>query len=857
MEKQVNNLDKRMSLKKYLFIALSAIVGFVNAQEEERLSIENGKKYIIGGIEVTGSKRYNAQTILTTSGLRVGDEIIIPGEKFSAIIHKLWGYKLFSDVNIYIQKIEGDKAFLELAIKEIPSLIEAKVTGIREKKAEEIIKNANLKKGTKVNESFIADTKNYIINKYRKDGYLNTKVTVDTKVDTTDANGVNMLVHIDRGNKVKVDKITFQGNEKFSDAKLRKKLKNTKQRTFGRFWKRSKYVAKDYDEDLVSLVDFYKENGYRDARVVSDTLTYDSEGNVNLNIALEEGRRYYFGDIRFLGNSVYNDRILHQILGIKKGDVYNGVHLKKRLQDPTKPDSEDVYNLYQNNGYLFAKVIPVETSVVNDTISFEVRISEGKPAYFNNVTVVGNQRTNDHVIFRELRTRPGYLYNKDALVRTIRELGQLQLFDPQNIIPDLKNLDDIAGTADVEYNLTETGSSQIQLQGGYGGGSFIGTLALVFNNFSIRNIFNKKAYATMPIPMGDGQNLSLNVQASRYYRTYGFSFMEPWFGGKQPVQFSISFNRTEQFGYNYYTYDVDKSKRVFITGASVGLAKRLRVPDDYFQISHALSYQHYDLRNYSLGLFTFNEGESNSLAYTIALSRNSSGPNPIFPMSGSNFSISAKVTPPYSLFNNVDYKALSAESSQAEANRDAAKMAEIDQKRFHWLEFYKIKLNGTWYTNIYDKLVLKFGADFGYLGAYNKDRGVVPFERFFMGGDGLGYYSMDGRDNIQMRGYTNYSLSSPDGENVYNKFSLELRYPITLKPMASIYGLAFAEGGGTYTGFSNFNPFQIKRSAGLGLRLFMPQFGMLGIDFGYGFDKPLNSNTKGGWQTHFIFGQQF
>lgn len=857
MEKQANNLSKRMSLKKYLFIALSAIVGLVNAQEEERLSIENGKKYIIGGIEVTGSKRYNAQTILTTSGLRVGDEIIIPGEKFSAIIHKLWGYKLFSDVNIYIQRIEGDKAFLELAIKEIPSLIEAKVTGIREKKAEEIIKNANLKKGTKVNESFIADTKNYIVNKYRKEGYLNTKVTIDTKVDTTDANGVNMLVHIDKGNKVKVDKITFAGNEKFSDKKLRRKLKNTKQRTFGRFWKRSKYVAKDYDEDLVSLVDFYKENGYRDARVVSDTLTYDAEGNVNLNIALEEGHRYYFGDIRFLGNSVYNDRILHQILGIKKGDVYNGVHLKKRIQDPTKPDSEDIANLYQNSGYLFSQIVPVETSVVNDTINFEIRVVEGKPAYFNNITVIGNQRTNDHVIFRELRTRPGYLYNKDAVVRTVRELGQLQLFDAQNIIPDLKNADPNAGTVDVEYNLTETGSSQIQLQGGYGGGSFIGTLALVFNNFSIRNIFNKKAYDKMPIPMGDGQNLSLNIQASRYYRTYGFSFMEPWFGGKQPVQFSVSFNRTEQFGYDYRTFDVDRSKRVFITGASVGLAKRLRVPDDYFQISHALSYQHYDLRNYSLGLFTFNEGESNSLAYTVALSRNSSGPNPIFPMSGSSFSISAKVTPPYSLFNNVDYKSLSAESLQAEADRDVAKMAEIDQKRFHWLEFYKIKLNGTWYTNIYDKLVLKFGADFGYLGAYNKDRGIVPFERFFMGGDGLGYYSMDGRDNIQMRGYTNYSLSSPDGENIYNKFSLELRYPITLKPMASIYGLAFAEGGGTYSGFSNFNPFQIKRSAGLGLRLFMPQFGMLGIDFGYGFDKPLNSNTNGGWQTHFIFGQQF
>ena len=851
----MNNLNKRMSLKKYLFIALSVITGLVNAQEEERLSLENGKKYVIGGIEVTGSKRYNAQTILTTSGLKVGDEIVIPGEKFSAIIHKLWGYKLFSDINIYIQRIEGDKAFLELAIKEIPSLVDWKISGIRSKKAESIIKDAEIKKGTKVNESFIANTKNYITNKYKKEGYLNAKVTVDTKVDTTDVNGVDMLIHIDRGEKVKVNEISFVGNEKFSAEKLRRKLKKTKQRTFGRFWKRSKYVAKEYDEDLVSLVDFYKENGYRDARVVRDTLVYNQDGNVSLNIAVEEGRKYYFGDIRFLGNSVYNDQVLNQVLGIKKGDTYNGVLLKKRVQDNTKPDSEDVANLYQNSGYLFSQIHPVETSVVNDTISFEIRISEGKPAYFNKISVVGNERTNDHVIYRELRTRPGYLYTKDAVVRTVRELGQLGLFDAQNIDPKIVNPDENAGTVDIEYSLTETGASQVQLQGGYGGGSFIGTLALMFNNFSIKNIFNKKAYT--PLPMGDGQTLSLNLQASRYYRTYGFSFTEPWMGGKQPVQFSVSFNRTEQFGYSYYSYDVDKSKRVYITGASVGLAKRLRVPDDYFQVSHSLSYQHYDLRNYSLGLFTFNEGNSNSLAYTFALSRNSSGPNPIFPMSGSNFLISAKVTPPYSLFSKTDYAALNRESDRASANNDYARMAEIDQERFHWLEFYKLKFSGTWYTNIYDKLVLKFGSDFGYLGAYNKDRGIVPFERFFMGGDGLGYYSMDGRDNIQMRGYSNYSLSSNDGENVFNKFSLELRYPITLKPMASIYGLVFAEGGNTYSGFSNFNPFQIKRSAGVGLRLFMPQFGMLGIDFGYGFDKPLNSNSPAGWQTHFIFGQQF
>ena len=844
-----------MSLKKYLLVAFTAFICFVNAQEQERLSLENGKKYVIGGIEVTGAKRYNSQTIIATSGLKIGDEIVIPSQKFSAIIHKLWGYKLFSDINIYIQRIEGNKAFLELAIKEIPSLVEVKISGIRSKKTESIIKDADLKKGTKVNESFIANTRNYITNKYRKDGYLNTKVTIDTKVDTTDANGVKMLIHIDRGNKVKIDNIDFSGNEKFTDTRLRRKLKKTKQKTFGRFWKRSKYVAKDYDEDLTSLVDFYKENGYRDARITSDTLVYEKNGNIKLKINLEEGDKYYFGDLKFIGNSVYNDRILHQILGIKKGDTYNGVMLKKRIQDPTKPDAEDISNLYQNSGYLFSKIIPVETSVINDTINFEIRIEEGKPAYFNNIRVKGNLVTNDNVIYRELRTRPGYLYNKDAIIRTIRELGQLQIFDAQNIKPDIKNADPNAGTVDLEYDLTETGSSSVQLQGGYGGGTFIGTLALSFNNFSIRNLFNKDAYK--PLPMGEGQSLSLNLQASRYYRTYGFSFVEPWLGGKQPVQFSVSFSRTEQFLYNYRTFDVDRNQRVFITGVNVGLAKRLRVPDDYFQISHSVGYNHYDLRNYPLGLFTFSEGSSNSLAYTIALSRNSSGPNPIYPMSGSNFLISAKLTPPYSLFNNVDYAKLSAESDAALANRNTGRVAEIDRERYRWLEFYKLKLNGTWYSNIVDKFVVKFGADFGYLGAYNRNRGIVPFERFYMGGDGLAYYSMDGRDNIQLRGYTNYSLTTNEGANIYNKYSLELRYPITLKPMASIYGLAFAEGGNTFTGFSNFNPFEIKRSAGLGLRLFMPMFGTLGIDFGYGFDKPLGSNVIGGWQTHFIFGHQF
>lgn len=847
-----------MKLRRFFTIIGLVLFSVVQAQEEE-FSLENGKEYEIGGIEVTGAKRYNAQTILTASGMKIGDKITIPGQKFSSIIQKLWGYQLFSDVDIFITKTEGDKVFLELAIVETPSLTEVIFTGVKQKKSDAITTETELKVGrTKVNESLIAKTKNYITNKYRKEGYLNAKVYIATQEDTTDANGVKMLINVDRGEKVKIKEITFEGNQHFDNGKLRRQLKKTKQRFTGRFWKRSKFVKANYDEDLISLLDFYKENGYRDARIISDTIFSEGNKDIALNIKLEEGKKYYFGDIKFLGNSVYSNQVLDRILGLKKGETYNGVQLKNRINDPKKPDANTISNLYQNNGYLFSQIMPVEVSVINDTINFEVRILEGKPAYFNNINVVGNTITNDRVIYRELRTRPGYMYSKEDVVRTVRELGQLGFFDAEKIVPDIKNPDPNAGTVDLEWSLDDTGgSSQIQLQGGYGGGSFIGTVGLNFNNFSIQNIFNKKAYH--PLPMGDGQKLSLNLSASRSYQTYSFSFMEPWMGGERPVQFSLSFHHTVQYSYDYRTYDVDRSRRFFMTGVTLGLAKRLRVPDDYFQLSQSIGYNHYNLQNYNLGLFTFGDGFSNSLAYTLSLSRRSSGPNPIFPMGGSDFNITLKATLPYSLFNGVDYSGLLEKRAAAEASGNNRQVSEIDQERYRWLEFYKIKGSATWYLNLIDKLVLKAHAEIGYLGAYNSQRGVVPFERFFVGGDGMAYFSMDGREYISMRGYPNQSLSSnsTSGDPLYNKFSMELRYPLTLKQTASIYGLAFAEGGNSYTSFGAYSPFELKRSAGLGLRLFMPLFGMLGFDFGYGLDGTYGSTKRNGWEVHFTFGQQF
>jgi outer membrane protein insertion porin family len=671
--------------------------------------------------------------------------------------------------------------------------------------------------------------------------------------DSLKNNTFKMLVNVDLGERVKIKDIDFEGNKIFSDKKLRSQLKKTKKSFPLRFWKKSKLLEEEYAEDKQNLLDFFKEKGYRDARIIKDSLSMNDDNTLSINFKVEEGNRYYFGDINFLGNSIYSDFQLAQILGIKKGDAYNGVLLKKRIADE-KPDANDLSNLYQNNGYLFSSINAVEVSAENDTIDFEIRVNEGKIAQFNKISVIGNTKTNDHVIFRELRTKPGELYSKDMVVRTVRELGQLGFFDAENINPDFKNVDPNAGTVDIEYGLTEAGASQIELQGGYGGGGFIGTLGLSFNNFSMKNIFNLDTYK--PLPMGDGQSLSLRLQASQFYSTYSFSFAEPWLGGRQPVQFSTSLSHTVQYRYDFFTGRADKSQYFQISGLTLGLAKRLKVPDDFFTLSQAISYQYFDLNNYYTGLFTFGDGQANNLAYTIALSRNNTFTNPIFPVGGSKFTISAKLTPPYSLINGVDYSNLKSQKEFQLSNGNP-NTEKIDQEKFRWLEYYKLKFNGEWYTTLIGKLVLKTQTDFGFIGAYNNERGNIPFERFYLGGDGMQNYALDGRETIALRGYKNQSLSSQDGSLIYNKFTVELRYPLTLKPSASIFALSFLESGNGYNSFRDFNPFNSKRSAGMGVRIFMPAFGLLGIDFGYGFDNPTGASEPNGWETHFIIGQQF
>ncbi len=855
-----------MQRSKKLYCLLIATLLFVSISNAQQKELDSGRKYTLNSVTVTGNQSFNEQTVIAFTGLKEGERLYVPGERLSSVTKKLWEQNLFSDIAFYVTNIDGDLIDLELYIVELPKLNEVTIEGIRKGKKKEIIKDNDLKPGKKITKNLITTTKNYIRNKYRENGFYNTQVAISLTpfVDSLGTEvGQNMLINIDKQERVKVSEINFNGNEALSNGKLRRAMKEVKRKNILRFWKMSKYTEDLFEEDKASIIKKYKSSGYRDARITDDTLIVKDNNSLALELDIEEGQRYYFGDIRFIGNSVYTDGQLRQKLGIIKGEPYNGVLLDQRIADNTDPDADDLTNLYQNNGYLAARINAVEVAVRQDTIDFEIRIVESKEFFFDHITVVGNKKTNDHVIYRELRTRPGQKYSKRNVVRTIRELGQLGYFDAEQLSPNFKFVDENNGLVDLEYSVIEKGSSQIELQGGYGGGGFVGTLGLSFNNFSLRNIFNGDAY--QPLPMGDGQKLSLRAQASSFYQTYSLSLVEPWLGGKKPIQLSTSFSHTIQYLFDFQTREVDKDRRFLITGGSVGFAKRLQWPDDYFTFSQAVSFQHYNLKNYNTGLFTFGDGYSNNLAYTIGLSRNNTATNPIYPVSGSNFSLSAKLTIPYSAFNGVDYRGLRAERDDLEEiliddvnNVDVReRIAEIDQERFNWLEYYKIKFSGDWYTRLVDKLVLRTRTEFGFLGAYNNDRGIPPFERFFVGGDGLGAFSLDGREVIQLRGYPNQSLSDNDGNTIYNKFSLELRYPITLKQLASIYVLGFAEGGAAYDGFREYNPFRISRSAGAGLRIFMPAFGLLGIDFGYGFDPILGSDQPNGWETHFIIGQQF
>lgn len=797
-----------------------------------------GKEYEIGGIRITGSDNLDKQVISLISGLQVGDKITLPGDETTRAIENLWRQRLFGDIGIYVNEVKGDVVFLEIRLKELPKLSKYGIKGLKKSKRDNLREELDLTRGTIVTENLVVQTENIARDFFVNDGYLNATVEVIKKPDTAESNSVILDIIVDRGERVKISEINFIGNNNLSDRKLRRAMDETKTTHIINIFTSSKLIKEEYEADKRLVVERFNEEGFRDARIISDSIYKVKDDRIAIDITVEEGNKYYFGDITWLGNTKYSDETLSEVLGIKKGDVYDAGYLQERLIMDAQ--GGDVSSLYLNNGYLFFNVNPVEVNVENDTIDIEMRISEGRQATIDQVTVVGNDRTNDHVILRELRTRPGELFRRSDIQRSMRELQQLGYFDPQqlnvNPVPDAET-----GTVDIEYSVVERSTSQLQLQGGWGAGRIVGTLGLNFNNFSARNIFKPEAW--QPLPAGDGQTINIQAQSNGlFFQSYRASFTEPWLGGKRPNSLTVSVYHNVQNFSGLPSDDPDYSG-LRITGGTVGLGKRLKWPDDYFTLFVSADIQHYDLVEFPLGGITFSDGNVNNFALNFNFGRNSVD-YPIYPRKGSLFSLSLEATPPYSLLNNRNYSDLPL------------------TQRFEWLEYYKWKFNTSWFTEIFPKAVIKTAGEFGFLGAYNEEVGLPPFERFFLGGDGLQNFVLDGREIIGLRGYPNNSLIPPSlggqGGALYNKFTMELRYLITENPSAQIFALSFLEAGNNYDNFENYKPFSLKRSAGAGLRIFMPMFGLLGVDFGYGFDDlPLVPGRPSGWQTHFIIGQQF
>lgn len=833
---------KRLAFIFTLLLSFSAKAQETDTIYNPTIYYSSPQKFELGGVTVTGVKHLESNVLVQISGLRVGSEIEVPGEKITKAIQKLYKQGLFSDIQISATKLIDKKIYLNIYLQERPRLSDVNYNGTSKSETNKLKEKLKLMKGTQVTDYLISSTKTIIENYFKEKGFYNTEVSILQRDDSSEENSVLLDVNIDRNNKIKVKNIFIEGNEAFTDKKVKKSIKDTKEKKFKYFLKSSKYIEDKWKADKITLIDKYNEKGYRDAIILSDSIEQVSDDRVNIYLKLKEGNQYFFNDITWVGNTVYTSYFLDRVLKIKKGDVYNQTLLNERLSS----DDDAVSNLYLDNGYLFFNVNPVETVFGKDSINLEMRMVEGKQATIDRVNIVGNTKTHEHVARRELYTYPGELFSKADIIRSIRELAQLGHFDPEKINPDIKPHPE-SGTVDITYELEEKANDQIELSGGWGAGMIIGTVGLRFSNFSIRNIFNKEAWS--PLPTGDGQTLSIRAQTNgSYYNSYSISFTEPWLGGKKPTSLSTSIYYSQQTGYsrsyNYYATvgnSSDQSQKIF--GASVGLARRLKWPDDYFSLYNEVSYQNFKLNNWQYYLIS--NGTSNNFSFTTTLSR-SSIDNPLYTRRGSSFSLSLKMTPPFSLFEDLDYSRAS------------------ETELYKWIEYHKWVFKGKVYTpmlNKTDKLVLYTGAEFGYLGFYDPNK-KSPFEGFEVGGDGMSGYSMYGSDNIGLRGYENGSLTPifsngrRKGANIYSKFTAEVRYPLSLSQSATIYALAFAEAGNAWYDFDEYQPFNLKRSAGVGLRIFLPMFGLLGIDYGYGFD---DANLKGqnGGQFHFVIGQQF
>ena len=837
--------------------ALRAEAQVVVGGEGYDLDYLTPKTYEIGGIDFEGADNFDTRVVQLVAGLQVGDNIQLPGDKVSAAVENLWKQGMFEDVQIKVTRIQGRMVFLKICLSERPRLEKFKFHGVKKGEADKLKEQLNIVTGDVVTENLLRTSVNRIKGYYIDKGYTRANVTADTEPDTASGR-VIINFRVDRGKKVKIDSLIFAGNEQVPMPVLQSKMEKThdvhyrkrlwssgkepwKLRVFTKaFWKKSRYVESDFQEDLQKVLDYYNEEGYRDARIVRDTVWQvadeeltisdkkrSSQDRLKVKVDVYEGQRFYFRNITFSGNTVYPDEVLHRSLRIEKGDPYNRTLLEQNIS--YNPSGTDITSLYADNGYLFFKATPVEVAVEGDSIDIEIRIVEGKQARIRNVWVEGNTITNDKIIMRELHTRPGDLFSRDALIRSQRELVTLGYFKQESLRPEPRP-DEHNGTVDIVYHVEEGSTSQLNLQGGYGSGMFIGQVGISLNNFSVRNIFNRDAWA--PLPAGDGQKLSFNaVTNGKAYYAISASFTEPWLGGHRAQSLTGTVYHNLYSNGLWYNKDSEKYYSLQITGAGVSFSKRLKWPDDYFIMSHGLTYKHYILDNYSLSSSIFTDGAANDLSYAFTLSRNSLD-SPIYARSGSEVSVSAYATPPYSLLSGKDF-------SNA-----------TPQEKYKWIEYYKVNVRGSWMLNLVGDLVLNTRFRFGFMSYYNEDIGLSPFGRYYLGGDGLSSWMLDGREVVPLRGYTNNSLSPTSGASVFDRFTIELRQPIIESATATIWVAGFLEGGNSWADIREFQPFKMYNSAGLGVRLFMPMFGLIGVDWGYGFD-----GTSGGSQFHFSIGQ--
>ena len=865
-----------MKFRQLIFTALLLVPALTSwaqqAGQDVVVDYNNPKKYVVGGVRVEGNHYFSPEQILQITGLQKGMEVTVPGEELSSIVERLWLQRYFEDVAVAIDSLapSRDTAFFKIAIIERPRVSRWTYSGVKSGEQKELEERLNLRRGREFSD-YVAKTATEIIKRYYKEkGFHNVKVDVNTKKDTVIRSAIRVQFAVDRGEKVKIQTITFNGAENVKESKLVRSMKKTRDKRLQNFFSSKKFNESEFLNDKRSLISAFNEAGYRDARIVKDTMYYVEPGRVQIDFDIDEGRKYYFRNITWTGNSVYGSETLNEVLKIQKGDVYDVVTMEKRLFGGGKQTEYDITKLYRDNGYLFFNIQPVELNIEGDSVDVEMRIVEGKPATLNNIVINGNDLTNERVIRRQVFTRPGYLFSQSDFERSIREIASLGQFDAEAIMDPAKGFsvipNQLNNTVDLIYNVTEKPSSQLELSGGWGGNTFVATVGVSFNNFSTRRFFDKTAWR--PVPLGDAQNLAIRFQTNgTYYTSLSASFSEPWLFGKKPTSLNMSLYYTRQTNSYIYYNILNNDEFMEVYGFAAGLGKRLKWPDNYFVLYNQLSWQTYRLQDWAYQ-FLFNTGISHNLSYTLNLTRTSTDQQ-IYPRQGSEFTLGLQLTPPYSLLRKNGISGYDANGNPirftAKSPKDINYDLQSSEDRYRWIEYHKWTFKGAVYTKLVGDLVLMARAQFGYLGYYNRNWGYSPFEGFRVGGDGMSGYDTYGSEIISLRGYENYSLTptatssyNSTGNyyagNVYDKFTVELRYPLILQPQSTIFALLFLEGGNCWSDIRDFNPFQIRRSAGVGVRVFLPMIGLLGVDWGYGFD---NHDGNGGSQFHFVIGQQF